>query len=58
MTVEELARMVLHTLKLQKDYFDTRNPMKLLESKDAERRLKKAAEEILFPPTPGLFDSA
>jgi len=56
MTIEQLARQTLSVLALQREYFDTRSSQKLAECRDAERRLKSACEEILHPPTAGLFD--
>lgn len=57
MTIEQLARQTLGVLRLQQDYFRKRTPRLLQESKDAERRLRKACEEILNPATPDLFDA-
>lgn len=57
MTLDQLASQVLATLALQREYFRTRSPQKLAESKDAERRLKAACEAILNPPAASLFDA-
>lgn len=58
MNTQDLARMVLKTLALQKEYFRTRSASKLSECKDAERRLERACDEILNPPGADLFKEA
>lgn len=49
MTVEELAREVLETLRLQREYFKRRDPGLLEQSKAAERRLAGTCKGILNP---------
>jgi hypothetical protein len=53
-TFNEFADLVRRMRQKQKDYFRTRNPVTLGESKDLERRV----DALLDPPprTPGLFD--
>ena len=57
MDARQLARQVINTLDLQKEYFRLRTQDKLSECKAAEKRLRDAANEILHPErtTPGLF---
>jgi hypothetical protein len=46
----DLAKAVDRLLKMQADYFRTKNPQKLRESKDAERRLGDAVKDIIARP--------
>jgi hypothetical protein len=54
---ETLARLVLDTLEKQQEYFRSRQNAALAEAKAMERRLRKAANDILHPPQeqPTLF---
>lgn len=47
MTIKDLARQTLAMLELQQRYFRTRKPSDLQVSKDAERRLRQACQELL-----------
>ncbi len=55
MTAMELAHLVLEMRKAQKHYFRTRGQGDLEFSKQLEKRLDRAVEEIIRQPT--LFDS-
>jgi len=54
MTAEQLAKLVILTLKAQRAYFDTRDHDALIKSKALERQLRNAANDILalVPPAP------
>lgn len=52
----ELALMVKRMRDCQKEYFRTRQGNLLAICRDWEKRIDKAVEEILNPPSPGLFD--
>lgn len=53
---KSLAREALNLLKIQAEYFARRQPSKLNECKEAERRLKVRCQMILAEVTqPGLF---
>jgi hypothetical protein len=56
MSAKELAELVVKVRAVQQSYFRTRSPETLEESRRLERLLDKAAEEILKPPAPTLFD--
>lgn len=57
-TIEEIARLAIKTLDLQQKFFKSRDQTDLQIAKDYERRLRKACEEALKPPTPNLFDDS
>lgn len=46
MTLDELAKLVKEMREKQREYFRTRNASILRESKDLERRVDRAVEEI------------
>ncbi len=56
MTLDELAALVSRMRAKQKEYFKKRTPTILQESKDLERRVDDALDEIAGKKTPGLFD--
>lgn len=56
MTLTDLAREVLHLLRLQEEHERTKNRTRLAEVRDAERRLRKKVEEIVNPPQPSMFE--
>jgi len=49
MDIKEFAEMVLEVLEAQQTFFKGRKPEDLQRSKDLERKLAKAAKEILNP---------
>lgn len=55
---EDLAKLVLQTLDTQQEYFRTKNQDRLREAKALERKLRKAADEVLHPEhvQPTLFE--
>lgn len=48
--LRRLARLGKRMRELQGQYFKTRNPMTLVECKDAERRFDEAVRWVLTPP--------
>lgn len=56
MTLQELAKLASSVRDAQRRYFRDRSPQNLNMSKDWERRLDAAVQEILEPQNPGLFD--
>jgi hypothetical protein len=51
MTLKELALLVRDVQVKQRAYFDNRTNENLVASKEAERKLWRAANQILDPPT-------
>lgn len=58
MDVDTLVLLVKNMRDAQKTYFRDRQPSKLNESKDWERRVDVALKAILEPETNGLFDGS
>ncbi len=56
MTIQDYARMVAYTRKLQNFYFESRSREDLQNARSWERKLDQATDEILNPKNPGLFD--
>jgi hypothetical protein len=56
MDLHELARLALKALEIQEEARTRPGPQTAAHARDAERRLKKACEDILSPPQPTLFD--
>lgn len=56
MTTNDLAYLVKRMRDAQKNYFRTRAPEVLGESKKLEREVDAAVKGVLEPPAPTLFD--
>lgn len=55
--LRDFARKYQDMRAIQARYFQSRTPQNLAIARDAERRLDKLADELLNPPSPGLFDN-
>lgn len=56
MTTEELARLALATLDKQAECRDHPKHSLQMERADYERKLRQACNDVIRPPSPGLFD--
>lgn len=57
MELKDFAALVRSMRRKQDEYFKTRSGTALNMARDYERRVDRAADEILDPPTAGLFDA-